>query len=209
MAKYKRVTTPTGIASYPWLKEPDTSFVKDGQWSCNIFVEKSAAKALIKSIDDEYNENVKATKKETGQDKIKPAPKPYVVGPGNVGKLEVGADQVLFKIKSKARIGDTQIRPAVVDADGKPVSGIDIYGGSEVRVAMDMVPYYIATTGAGVTLRLIGVQILTLQEKPAPDINSLGFKKEDGFKVSEHEIPEVITGNVNENQNKVTEEDFI
>ena len=59
------------------------------------------------------------------------------------------------------------------------------------------------------TLRLIGVQILTLQEKPAPDINSLGFKKEDGFKVSEHEIPEVITGNVNENQNKVTEEDFI
>ena len=62
--KYTRVTTPIGIASYPWLKDPDKQFDKEnGIYSCNIFVDKADAKQLVDVIEKHYNENLAATKK--------------------------------------------------------------------------------------------------------------------------------------------------
>ena len=37
----------------------------------------------------------------------------------------------------------------------------------------------------GVTLKLVAVQVLELQDAGAPDISKLGFKKEEGFKMTE------------------------
>jgi len=179
MAKFVRVTSPVGSASYPWLLDPDTKFDKDGIYSCNIYVDKGAAKDLVAKIDKAYDANIADTKTVTGKDKIKPGPKPYELGDDN---------RYLFKIKQKAKIGESSIRPTIVNAKGKQLTNISVYGGSEVKVAMDLVPYFVATTGAGITLRLIGVQILKLQEKPMPSLDTLGFKEEDGYDGEDAEV---------------------
>ena len=46
--KYERVTTPVGIASYPWLKDADYKFDKvNGIYSCNIYVDDADAKPFV------------------------------------------------------------------------------------------------------------------------------------------------------------------
>ena len=68
-------------------------------------------------------------------------------------------------------------------------------------------PYYVATTGAGISLRLIGVQVLELQTKPLPSMQSLGFKEEEGYEqISE----EKDTDTSNETSSNTSDkEDFI
>ena len=146
MAKYVRVTTPVGNASYPWLKQPDTKFNPDGLYSCNIIVDKDKAQKLITIIDKAYDDNIASEKAKAPNKKIKLAAKPYDEQEGN---------KVLFKIKTKAKIGDVAIRPHVVDAKGQPIINTDIFGGSEVKVSADLIPYYVPANGAGISLRLI------------------------------------------------------
>ena len=202
--KYKRVTTPVGVSSYPWLKDPDKQFDKEnGIYSCNIFVDKADAKELVDVIEKHYNENLAAQKKLNPQKKIKLGPKGYDVEKD--GKVK-------FKIKMKGKIGDVEVRPVVVDSKGNPLidaqgERVLVYGGSKVKVSADLVPYYVATTGAGISLRLIGVQVLELQTKPLPSMQSLGFKEEEGYEqISE----EKDTDTSNETSSNTSDkEDFI
>tara|TARA_Y100001937_G_C7110494_1_gene327284 strand:+ start:310 stop:906 length:597 start_codon:yes stop_codon:yes gene_type:complete len=198
MAKYVRVTTPVGNASYPWLKQPDTKFNPDGLYSCNIIVDKDKAKKLITIIDKAYDDNIASEKAKAPNKKIKLAAKPYDEQEGN---------KVLFKIKTKAKIGDVAIRPHVVDAKGQPIINTDIFGGSEVKVSADLIPYYVPANGAGISLRLIGVQILKLQSRAMPSMDSLGFKEEDGYVHTEEEqlVAKEETDNVEPSQ----QEDFV
>lgn len=170
--KYERITTPVGVASYPWLKDADYKFDKEkGIYSCNIYVDDAEAKDLISVIDKSYTENLAEQKKLNKGKTIKPGPKPYVSENG----------KTLFKIKMKGKIGDVEIRPVVIDSSGQPMTDIVVYGGSKVKVSADLVPYYVATTGAGISLRLVGVQVLELQTKPMPSMANLGFKEEQGY----------------------------
>jgi hypothetical protein len=170
--KYERITTPVGVASYPWLKDADYKFDKEkGIYSCNIYVDDAEAKDLISVIDKSYTENLAEQKKLNKGKTIKPGPKPYVSENG----------KTLFKIKMKGKIGDVEIRPVVIDSSGQPMTDIVVYGGSKVKVSADLVPYYVATTGAGISLRLVGVQVLELQTKPMPSMANLGFKEEKGY----------------------------
>jgi hypothetical protein len=170
--KYERITTPVGVASYPWLKDADYKFDKEkGIYSCNIYVDDAEAKDLISAIDKSYTENLAEQKKLNKGKTIKPGPKSYVSENG----------KTLFKIKMKGKIGDVEVRPIVVDSSGQPMTDIIVYGGSKVKVSADLIPYYVATTGAGISLRLVGVQVLELQTKPLPSMASLGFKEEKGY----------------------------
>ena len=170
--KYERITTPVGVASYPWLKDADYKFDKEkGIYSCNIYVDDAEAKDLISVIDKSYTENLAEQKKLNKGKTIKPGPKPYVSENG----------KTLFKIKMKGKIGDVEIRPVVIDSSGQPMTDIVVYGGSKVKVSADLVPYYVATTGAGISLRLVGVQVLELQTKPMPSMANLGFKEVKGY----------------------------
>lgn len=197
--KYERVTTPVGIASYPWLKDADYKFDKvNGIYSCNIYVDDADAKPFVEVIDKAYTENLAEQKKLNKGKSIKVGPKPYTSENG----------KTLFKIKMKGKIGDVEIRPIVVDSSGQPMTDTIVYGGSKVKVSADIIPYYVATTGAGISLRLVGVQILELQTKPLPSMSSLGFKEEKGYvHSSEEEQPSIVatTNETSENQ----KEDFI
>ena len=169
--KYERITTPVGVASYPWLKDADYKFDKvNGIYSCNIYVDDNEAKDFVTVIDKAYTENLAEQKKLNAGKTIKPGPKPYVSENG----------KTLFKIKMKGKIGDVEIRPVVIDSSGQPMTDMIVYGGSKVKVSADLIPYYVATTGAGISLRLVGVQILELQTKPMPSMANLGFKEEKG-----------------------------
>jgi len=197
--KYERVTTPVGIASYPWLKDADYKFDKvNGIYSCNIYVDDAEAKAFTDVIDKAYTENLAETKKLNKGKQIKVGPKPYASENG----------KTLFKIKMKGKIGDVEVRPVVVDSSGQPITDTIVYGGSKVKVSADVVPYYVATTGAGISLRLVGVQILELQTKPLPSMASLGFKEEKGYVHSEEETTAPAAAATNETS-KNQKEDFI
>ena len=195
--KYERITTPVGVASYPWLKDADYKFDKvNGIYSCNIYVDDNEAKDFVTVIDKAYTENLAEQKKLNAGKTIKPGPKPYVSENG----------KTLFKIKMKGKIGDVEIRPVVIDSSGQPMTDMIVYGGSKVKVSADLIPYYVATTGAGISLRLVGVQILELQTKPMPSMANLGFKEEKGYVHSEPEQP---TPQEKNESSKNQKEDFI
>lgn len=185
MAKYKRVTTPVGVAHYPWLQEPDTKFVPEGQYSCNIFLNMDDAKKLMKTIDMTIKDKVDSEKKETGKSKLKVCKPPYIIGGSDEDVNDiVPKGQVLFKIKSKAEIKGTPVRPLVYDSQSsEPYSGgLKVFGGSKVKVAFDLRTWHVPSTGVGVTLSLVAVQVIELQERAAPSLESMGFEKEDeGF----------------------------
>ena len=62
--KYERITTPVGVASYPWLKDADYKFDKvNGIYSCNIYVDDNEAKEFVSVIDNAYTENLAEQKK--------------------------------------------------------------------------------------------------------------------------------------------------
>ena len=197
--KYERITTPVGVASYPWLKDADYKFDKEkGIYSCNIYVDDAEAKDLISVIDKSYTENLAEQKKLNKGKTIKPGPKPYVSENG----------KTLFKIKMKGKIGDVEIRPVVIDSSGQPMTDMVVYGGSKVKVSADLIPYYVATTGAGVSLRLIGVQVLELQTKPMPSMANLGFKEEKGYVHAANEDIEEQPSKPAQT-NETSKEDFI
>jgi len=197
--KYERITTPVGVASYPWLKDADYKFDKEkGIYSCNIYVDDTEAKDLISVIDKSYTENLAEQKKLNKGKTIKPGPKPYVSENG----------KTLFKIKMKGKIGDVEIRPVVIDSSGQPMTDIVVYGGSKVKVSADLVPYYVATTGAGISLRLVGVQVLELQTKPMPSMANLGFKEEKGYVHAANEDIEEQPSKPAQT-NETSKEDFI
>ena len=197
--KYERITTPVGVASYPWLKDADYKFDKEkGIYSCNIYVDDNEAKDFVTVIDKAYTENLAEQKKLNAGKTIKPGPKPYVSENG----------KTLFKIKMKGKIGDIEIRPVVIDSSGQPMTDIVVYGGSKVKVSADLVPYYVATTGAGISLRLVGVQVLELQTKPMPSMANLGFKEEKGYVHAANEDIEEQPSKPAQT-NETSKEDFI
>jgi hypothetical protein len=73
------------------------------------------------------------------------------------------------------------------DAKGKPLSkDIKIGGGSKMKVSYEILPYYTAIAGAGISLRLKAVQVIDLVEYSSGGSGeSYGFGKEDGYEATE------------------------
>ena len=68
------------------------------------------------------------------------------------------------------------------DATGKPIAKDTIvWGGSEMKVSYELVPYHTTLVGAGVSLRLKAAQILKLVSGEGAAASSYGFSKEEGF----------------------------
>jgi hypothetical protein len=57
------VTTPTGVAQYPWLSKADTKWNEAGEFKTNLILSKEAAKPIIDQINSVFAENVQAEKK--------------------------------------------------------------------------------------------------------------------------------------------------
>ena len=190
--KLEKFTTPKGVAIYPKLSAPDTKFKPDGEFSCKLRLSQDDAQPLIDRIAEIHEANIKSLKESKKvKGAVKEASPPYKGVVDDEGN-ETG--EVEFNIKMnhniKTRDGkEFQLFPKLFDAKLNPIPfGTKIYGGSEVKVAGFFNPFYTAMIGAGVSLRLDGVQVLKLVQ--GNDAKSMGFAEENGYESAGNEAVE-------------------
>ena len=183
--KAERFVSPKGLASYPYLTKPDTKFNPDGEYKVSLIVAGDDASKAIAFLTEKHNASVAQAKKENAGKRVKEGELPFI---------ENDDGTVTFKFKMKAKVtpkkGDPfEQKPALFDAKGKPLTGEPkIGGGSTIKVSYEVVPYYTAIAGAGVSLRLKAVQIIELKEySGGGNAESYGFGEEEGFEADEED----------------------
>ena len=181
--KAERFVSPKGIASYPYLTKPDTKFNPDGEYKVSLIVSGGDASKAIAFLTEQHKAAVAKAQKENAGKRVKESELPFI---------ENDDGTVTFKFKLKAKVtpkkGDQfEQKPALFDAKGKPLNGEPkVGGGSVIKVSYEVVPYYTAIAGAGVSLRLKAVQIIELKEySGGGDAESYGFCEEEGFEADE------------------------
>ena len=183
-AKNPRYVTPAGIAQYPYLSKPDTKFNPDGEYKLKLEIPGDQAQDIVTFLDEQHEAAQAKAKKENPGKKIKPGNSPYEIDEDS-GKVVVN-----FKLKAKVtpKNGDPfEQRPAIFDAKGKPLQDVNVGGGSKVKVAYEVVPYYTAIAGAGVTLRMKAVQVIDLKEfSGGAGADAFGFGEEDGYEAEDN-----------------------
>ena len=173
-----RFVSPLGIAIYPYLHKPDIKFNPDGDFKTTLRITKEDAKETIARIDEAIIASANQVKK-NGSKSVKTANPPY--------KTDENGDYLInFKLKAKvtnSKTGNSWTqRPALFDAKGQPIAKDTIvWGGSEMKVSYEVIPYHTTLVGAGVTLRLKAAQILKLVSGEGAAASSYGFSKEEGF----------------------------
>ena len=185
--KVERFVSPKGIASYPYLTNPDTKFNPDGEYKVSLIVAGDDASKAIDFLTEKHNAAVAQAKKENAGKRVKE---------GELPCIENDDGTVTFKFKMKAKVtpkkGDPfEQKPALFDAKGKPLTGEPkVGGGSTIKVSYEVVPYYTAIAGAGISLRLKAVQIIELKEySGGGNAESYGFGEEEGFEAGEDDTP--------------------
>lgn len=182
--KRKQFVTPAGVAIYPWLNQPDTKFVPEGEFKVNLRLSAEEAEQLINQLGQELdNFAAEAIKKDP---KVKQFSKrlPFEEEIDDNGDL---TGSYIFKFKQKAKIntksGDSfNMKVALFDAKRTPTT-VNVGGGSTLKVAFTAWPYTMASSRSiGLTLRPSAVQILQLVELSGGDDANM-FDDEDGFEV--------------------------
>jgi hypothetical protein len=183
---YESIVTPIGVAIYPHLnrpdayKDPNTGVSGKPQYKVNLSLTQQEATPIIEKI--EASKKIALGMIPAGK-KTRETDDPYYNELDSEGQ-ETG--RVVFKFKMNAEIykdGRTiEMSPKLFDAGGSLLSDCDdIWGGSKLRVSADMIPYYVASVGAGVSLRLKAVQIIEPKTGGGGDASSYGFEATQGF----------------------------
>lgn len=201
---YAKVMTELGTFVYPKLNKPDQ--FKDGKPNYNVKLRlpADASAALINKIEAELaaywpvakaelEEKVASAK--TGPEKakakkaleaMKEADKSYKPAYDDDGN-ETGEFEFNFKMpasytKDKGKPTEKQVpmRPDIFDARGRLLEDPpEIWGGTTGYVSGELRPFS-TTVGVGISLRLKGVQIITLRQGGGSrDAESHGFKSHD------------------------------
>lgn len=181
--KLPRYVTPAGIAQYPYLNKPDTKFNPDGEYKCSLEIPSDKAQQIVTFLDEQHEAAIAKAKKENPGKRIKEGDVPYTVNE------ETGAVTVRFKLKAKVtpKNGEPfEQRPALFDAKGKPLANVNVGGGSTLKIAYELLPYYTAIVGAGITLRLKAAQVIDLKEfSGGAGAGAYGFGEEEGYEAEE------------------------
>lgn len=185
--KQPRYTTPKGTAKYPWLSSPDTKFNPDGDYKVTLVLPVQEADTIMQFLDEQLAASEALAKKNNPGKKVKVADAPYKVDEEN-GNVEIN-----FKMKAKVTMasGDSfDQKPALFDAKGKPITDVNVGGGSKIKVSYECVPFYTALIGAGISLRLRAVQVIDLVEfSGGAAAGAYGFEEEDGFVAESTDSP--------------------
>lgn len=178
-AKNPLYVTPTGIAQYPYLNKPDTKFNVDGEYKVTLEIPAEDASSLIQQLEDAHNKCVESAKAENKGKRVKEGDLPFTVNE------DAGTVSLRFKLKARVtpKIGEAfEQKPAIVDAKRQPLSANTVVGGgSKLKVAFEIIPYYTAIAGAGLSLRLKAVQVIDLKSFGGASAAAGVFGEEDGF----------------------------
>ena len=182
-----------GEAIYPHLNKPDVRFSEAGEYKVTLKEAKSDATAMLKLYNSAIEDALKLAEQNHKGKGIKNAPKPFTEE----------NDYVFFKFKMKATGVNQKTkekfsqRPQLFDAKKNPIPlSTIIWGGSKMRVAYNLVPYFTPMLGAGVTARLKAVQVIELVEGKDSNL----FSKEDGYEATPEPKAEVISNETSEVQ---------
>lgn len=197
-------TTPKGVASWPRLHEPDVKFKAEGEYSIKLKLSGAPAAELVTIIDEQHQASYETNKKAIAEAKAKeknPKKRAEIPERADVPYKELyendeptGEFEFNFKMKASGvskKTGKPWARkPGVFNAKGKPLSTEEkakVGGGSVVKVAYEITPFYTAALGAGVSLRLEAVQILELKSFGDRSAGAFGFGEEDGYDGADEE----------------------
>ena len=182
-----------GEAIYPHLNKPDVRFSEAGEYKVTLKVAKSDATAMLKLYNSAIEDALKLAEQNHKGKGIKNAPKPFTEEDNYVFfKFKMKATGVNQKTKEKF-----SQRPQLFDAKKNPIPlSTLIWGGSKLRVAYNLVPYYTPMLGAGITARLKAVQVISLVEGKDSNL----FSKEDGYETTPEPKAEVISNETSEVQ---------
>ena len=182
-----------GEAIYPHLNKPDVRFSEAGEYKVTLKVAKSDATAMLKLYNSAIEDALKLAEQNHKGKGIKNAPKPFTEEDNYVFfKFKMKATGVNQKTKEKF-----SQRPQLFDAKKNPIPlSTLIWGGSKLRVAYNIVPYYTPMLGAGITARLKAVQVISLVEGKDSNL----FSKEDGYETTPEPKAEVISNETSEVQ---------
>jgi hypothetical protein len=184
--KIDRITTPAGVAKYPWLSRPDVRFNPNGVFVVKLIIDQLEAKDLCAKLDDiaqaSYDKAVEDAKTPQLKKTIKlKAPySPEFDSEGN----ETGNVEFKFKTNATAMVKGkltTFDPPSAFDSQGKKFPMPNVYGGSVIKVNFEPFPYFNPKDKeAGVSLRLNAVQIIKLVTGSGGTAESCGFGVEEG-----------------------------
>ena len=188
---YTKVVTGVGVSQYAWLTQPDTRFDEIGHYKTNLILSGQDADTLKAAINEELTKSVALAKEKAKGKNIKTAPAPFEDELDDDGQP---TGSTVFKFKTKAQITtkDGKIIPnrvAIFDSKGTPMTDCNVWSGSEMKVSAELVPYYTAMVGAGVSMRLRAVQITKLVEGGNGNAKGYGFGEEEGYEQSLSEAP--------------------
>jgi hypothetical protein len=200
--KCPKIVTPVGTAVFPRVNTPDFKFKKEGEYSVKLRLSGAAAAQLKAQIMEFYEQAYLVECEDkgvqpTGPKALKRADPPFKQATTKDG--EEIADTFDFTCKRKAS-GETkagkkwQARPALVDAKGAPMKA-EVWGGSQVRCSVQLVPWYAPSFGFGVKPNLFGVQVIDLVTKGGEmSAAALGFDAVEGYSSSNEDAPEAPEG---------------
>ena len=175
---YAKIVSPEGVSKYAWLTKPDTKFDKDGHFKVNLVVSAEEAQQLIQQIDAEMKKSAEIAK-EKNKKAVKMANPPYETETDDTG-AETGNIEFKFKRKAQIIASDGKVIPfkvAIFDSSGTPMTDTNVWSGSKMKVSAELVHWYTAMAGAGVSLRLRAVQITELVEGGSDHASGYGFDK--------------------------------
>lgn len=180
---FVRITSPLGTAIYPRLNTPDTKFDADGVYSVDLEMDPTSkdVAAFIDNLKKVADAAYKETCDSKGGKKLKRADLP-------IKETEDGNIRIKFKLKAKAGNAEKSWaqKPVLFDSQGTAMqTPPNVGSGSKIKVAFEIVPFFTAMVGAGVSLRMKAVQICELREyTPGDNFDAYGFKATDGFVIS-------------------------
>lgn len=204
MAEYKKlptVTTPAGVALWASLNTPDTKYKAEGKYQVKLAfdadIDLSAVQSKVEAlIDEKYDEVVEEiTEKLTKQgkkglikktieaiEKVSPFHEELDGDTGEpTGRIIINSSMTASGISKKTQ-KSWKRKPDIFAASAKKLTNPPAIGsGSTMKLSAELFPYYAANDKTvGVSLRLKGVQILTLVSYGERDASAYGFGEEDG-----------------------------
>lgn len=188
---YTKGVTPVGTALWSHLLSTERFQDKDtGCYAISLELAPADEKALVRKLEQEWTKFAESEDGRKHKYKYDPA----------IG-LHEGKDNNpnYFKFKMRASIPKKdgtfwERHVPVYDAGCKEISKeiAELGNGSKVKIAYELVPYYMNDKNYGVSLRLTAVQVIELktQEEKAEDF---GFGMEEGFRKEDNPVGETIS----------------
>jgi hypothetical protein len=173
---YKQVVTPKGEALFAHLDKPEVYEGNEIGYTITLKLPEKETKDLIAKIDAELEKAKEEMVLKAGQ---KWSAEPFC------GYREDNRGDIIFKFKAAAHIklktGEMVERNVpVFDALGHKMDDKAIGNGSIIRVAFQMIPFWVSKAVNGVSLRLVAVQVIEKKDYAGKSADEYGFEVEEG-----------------------------